>query len=68
MATLSRFDTELKELEQVVKEKKALAHNKELHVQELQHKIQGLAKERTAATNQVANLEKQHEWIVQDQE
>ncbi|KAF9039177.1 condensin complex subunit SMC2 [Panaeolus papilionaceus] len=68
MATLSRFDTELKELEQVVKEKKALAHNKELHVQELQHKIQGLAKERTAATNQVANLEKQHEWIVQDQD
>ncbi|PPQ99377.1 hypothetical protein CVT24_009207 [Panaeolus cyanescens] len=68
MATLSRFDTELKELEQVAKEKKALAHNKELHVQELQHKIQGLNKEKTTAVNLVANLEKQHEWILEDQE
>ncbi|PFH49539.1 hypothetical protein AMATHDRAFT_147478 [Amanita thiersii Skay4041] len=68
LATLSRFDTELKALEKVIKEKKAAVSQTELDIQKLDHAIQVLGKERTAATHTVANLEKQYEWILQDKD
>ncbi|KDR72865.1 hypothetical protein GALMADRAFT_252175 [Galerina marginata CBS 339.88] len=63
MATLSRFDTELKELDRVIKEKKQLVADAGLQVQTFEHEIQSLNVEKTKASNSVANLEKQHEWI-----
>lgn len=68
MATLSRFDTELKELNQLIKEKKGLIAQADLSIQQFLHDIQVLTKDKTSAANKVANLEVTYEWIVQDQE
>ena len=65
-ATLTRFDNELKELERVIKEKKQAVADADLELTKLQHDAQVLAKEKTAAVNYVANLEKQHEWIAEE--
>jgi structural maintenance of chromosome 2 len=50
----------------VIKEKKAAISQTDLDVQKLEHSIQALGKEKTAATNHVTSLEKQFEWILQD--
>jgi structural maintenance of chromosome 2 len=68
MATLSRFDMELKELNRVIKEKKAMVSQADLNVQEFQHDIQLLNKDKTSAANKVAGLEATYEWIAQDNE
>jgi len=68
MATLSRFDMELKELNRVIKEKKAMVSQADLNVQELQHDIQVLNKDKTSSANKVASLEATYEWIEQDNE
>ena len=68
MATLSRFDMELKELNRVIKEKKAMVSQADLNVQEFQHDIQVLNKDKTSAANKVASLEATYEWIEQDKE
>ena len=68
MATLSRFDMELKELNQVIKEKKAMVSQADLNVQEFQHDIQVLNKDKTSSANKVASLEATYEWIEQDKE
>ena len=68
MATLSRFDMELKELNRVIKEKKAMVSQADLNVQEFQHDIQVLNKDKTSAANKVAGLEATFEWIAQDKE
>jgi structural maintenance of chromosome 2 len=67
-ATLTRFDDELKELERVIKEKKQAIANADLELTKLQHDAQVLAKEKAAAVNFVANLEKQFEWIAEEKE
>ena len=67
-ATLTRFDNELKELDRVIKDKKKAFDDAEVELNQLQHDIQILGKERTAAANMMANLEKQHEWIAEDKE
>ncbi|KAH9917715.1 condensin complex subunit SMC2 [Fomitopsis serialis] len=67
-ATLSRFDNEIKELERVVKEKKQAIVDADLQLKKLEHDLQALAKEKTAATNFIANLEKQYDWIVEEHE
>ena len=67
-ATLTRFDNELKELETVIKEKKAASKQNELDLQNLDHTIQNLAKEKTAALNVVAGLQKSHGWILEEHE
>jgi len=68
MATLSRFDTELKELDRVIKEKKANVSQADLSIQEFQHDIQVLNKDKTSAVNKVTSLEAAYEWIEQDKE
>ncbi|KAJ3479001.1 hypothetical protein NLI96_g9374 [Meripilus lineatus] len=67
-ATLTRFDDELKELESVIKDKKAASGDNELSLQNLDHAIQNLAKEKTAALNVVNGLEKTNGWILEEKE
>ncbi|KAI0919976.1 hypothetical protein AcV5_001907 [Taiwanofungus camphoratus] len=67
-ATLTRFDNELEELSRTVKEKKQAVSEADLQMKKLEHDIQTLNKERTTATNFVANLEKQYDWIAEDHE
>ncbi|KZT03117.1 condensin complex subunit SMC2 [Laetiporus sulphureus 93-53] len=67
-ATLTRFDNELKELERVVKEKKQAVSDADLQLKKLEHDLGSLAKEKTTAVNFVTNLEKQYDWIVDEQE
>ncbi|KAJ7659921.1 condensin complex subunit SMC2 [Mycena rosella] len=67
-ATLKRFDNELLALDRVIKEKKADISKTELAVQKLGIEIQNLTKEMNAATNMVAHLEKEHDWIHEDKE
>jgi len=68
MATLNRFDTELKELDRVIKEKKAVMTQADLDLGRIQHEVQSLSKEKTAANNTVAKLEQQYEWINQEKQ
>ena len=68
MAALSRFDMELKELDRVIKEKKAIVTQADLSIQEFLHDIQVLNKDKTSAANKVSNLEAAYEWIEQDKE
>lgn len=65
-ATLTRFDNELKALESVIKDKKQSVSDVDLQLQKFDHDMQALAKEKTAAQNFVANLEKLHEWILEE--
>ncbi|KAI5123009.1 hypothetical protein M0805_007631 [Coniferiporia weirii] len=67
-ATLTRFDNELKELEGVIKDKKQAISDADLHLKKLEHDLQALAKDKVAATNFVANLEKMHEWIAEEKQ
>lgn len=68
MATLNRFDTELKELDRVIKEKKGTINQLDLDLGKLQHDVTVLNKEKTGASNAVAKLEQQHEWIQQEKQ
>ncbi|KAF8059920.1 condensin complex subunit SMC2 [Lyophyllum atratum] len=68
LATLTRFDSELKELASVIKEKKQVVSQADLDTKSLEHAVQALNKEKAAASNFVANLEKQYEWIVEDKD
>lgn len=65
---MTRFDTELKDLEAVIKSKKQAIADADLQVQQLEHDIQNLGKEQTTAVNFVAALEKQYEWIAEEYE
>ncbi len=67
-ATLSRYDEELKSLERAIKEKKQAISDVELQIQQREHEITTLKKEKVGAENQAANLEKQHEWIAEERE
>lgn len=67
-ATLTRFENELKELEGVIKEKKSAAREAALKFDALEHDIQTHIKEKAAATNSVAHLEKKHAWITEEHE
>ncbi|KAG6868858.1 hypothetical protein C0993_008987 [Termitomyces sp. T159_Od127] len=67
-ATLSRFDNELRELASVIKEKKQAVSQAELDIKSHEHTVQVLNKEKAAAVNTVANLEKQYEWIAEDKD
>ncbi|KIM44231.1 hypothetical protein M413DRAFT_377394 [Hebeloma cylindrosporum] len=66
MATLSRFDTELKELERVIKEQKGIVAQADLGVQDAEHKIQALTLEQTKAQNLVEKLEQLCPWIEEE--
>ncbi|KAI0067407.1 condensin complex subunit SMC2 [Artomyces pyxidatus] len=65
-ATLTRFDNELRELEAVIKQKKAAGAEAELLIKQLEHDAQVLAKDKAAAFTAVTHLEKQYEWISEE--
>ncbi|KAI0704404.1 condensin complex subunit SMC2 [Cerioporus squamosus] len=67
-ATLSRYDEELKSLERAIKEKKQAISDVELQIEQREHEITTLKKEKVAAENQAANLEKQNEWVAEEKE
>ncbi|KAI0337135.1 condensin complex subunit SMC2 [Trametopsis cervina] len=67
-ATLAGFDNELKDLEKVIKEKKHAVAEAELELKKIEHDVQSLGKERTAAANHAIGLEKQFDWILEEQE
>jgi len=65
-ATLTRFDTELRDLDEAIKAKKQAAVDAEVAIKKLDHDIQSLAKEKTSATTAATNLERQYEWIKEE--
>ena len=52
----------------MIKEKKHAVSQADLELKSLDHAIQALGKEKTTAINVVTNLEKMHEWIVEESE
>ena len=62
-ATLTRFDTELRELDDVIKAKKQAAADADVSIKKLEHDVQALAKEKAGHVTAATNLEKQYEWI-----
>ena len=62
-ADLTRFDEELQDLDQVIKEKRQAVADAQLKIKEAEHSITTLQKERSAAVNAVAALEKGNPWI-----
>ncbi|KAH9968264.1 hypothetical protein BC827DRAFT_1263973 [Russula dissimulans] len=65
-ATLTRFDTELRDLDEVIKAKKQAASDAELAIKKLEHDLQALAKERAGHATAATNLERQYEWITSE--
>jgi structural maintenance of chromosome 2 len=65
-ATLTRFDTELRELDEVIKAKKQAASDAEVEIKKLDHEVQALAKEKAGHVTAATNLEKQYEWIAEE--
>lgn len=52
----------------MIKDKKQAVADADLQVKKQEHDLQTLAKEKTAAANFVANLEKQYDWIQDESE
>ena len=67
-ATLTRFDNELKDLDAVIKEKKQAISDGDLQLKRLDHDVQALSKDKTAAQNFVANHEKAYDWILEEKQ
>ncbi|KAH6902556.1 nuclear condensin complex protein [Coprinopsis sp. MPI-PUGE-AT-0042] len=66
LAKVSRFDSEIKDLEQVIKDKKKAAEDAGLDVTKLEHDIQRVTAEKSAAENHLASLEHHNDWIAED--
>lgn len=66
-ATLKAYDDELKALDHAIKEKKEKISQTGLEIENIKHGLTSLAREKTAAENQVSSLEKQYDWIVTEQ-
>lgn len=67
-AALTRFDNELKSLDDVIKSKKQSSSDAELHLKKFEHELQNLGKEKSASLNMIANLEKMYDWIVEEKQ
>jgi structural maintenance of chromosome 2 len=64
--TFTRFDTELRELDEVIKAKKQAASDAEVAIKKLDHEVQALAKEKVGHVTAATNFEKQYEWIAEE--
>jgi structural maintenance of chromosome 2 len=53
-------------LDEVIKAKKQAASDAELAIKKLEHDLLGLAKEKAAHVTATTNLEKQYEWIAEE--
>ena len=65
-ATLTRFDAELHDLEEVIKAKKQAAVDADVSIKKLEHEVQALAKEKAGHLTGAINLERQHDWIAEE--
>jgi len=65
-ATLTQFDTELRELDEVVKAKKQGPSDADVAIEKLEHEVQALAKEKACHVMAATDLEKQYEWIAEE--
>lgn len=63
---MTRFDTELRELDEVIKAKKQAATDSDVEIKKLEHEMQALAKEKAGHVTAATNLEKQYEWIEEE--
>lgn len=61
--TLTRFDNELKKLDDAIKVRKQGISDAELNVKRLEHEISALEKDKVAQAGFQTNLEKQYDWI-----
>ena len=62
-ATLTQFDNELKELDDAIKVQKKSISDAELNAKRLEHEMGALEKEKVTQVGNMANLEKQYDWI-----
>ncbi|KAH9958739.1 SMCs flexible hinge [Russula dissimulans] len=65
-ATLTHFDTELHDLDGVIKAKKQAASDAEVTIKKLEHDLQALAKEKTGHVTAATDFERQYEWIAEE--
>lgn len=68
MKTLNRFDTEIRELDEVLKGHKKAISDIELALVKLEHDVQTLNKDKTTAKNHVTKLEQLHAWIAEEKQ
>jgi structural maintenance of chromosome 2 len=67
-AKLNIFDDELRALEEATRSKNARITEEGLEMQKLSHQIEKVQKEQQAAMHSVTQLEKEHEWITDEQD
>jgi structural maintenance of chromosome 2 len=65
-ATLTRFDAEINELDEVIKAKEQALSDIELSIKRVEHEVQTLQKDRVTSNNAISTLEKAYEWIVDE--
>lgn len=66
--TLGRFDAELKSLDEVIRARKNTISDAQVKIQDLDHKVQTLQKEKVTAQHRMEHLEKTYEWIAHDKQ
>jgi structural maintenance of chromosome 2 len=64
--TLTRFDAELRDLDEVIKVKKQAVVYTDVLIIKLKHDVQALAKEKAGYITGAINLENQHHWIAEE--
>lgn len=63
-AKLTSFDNELRDLDEAIRSKTSRITEEGLDMQKLGHQLDKLHKDQQAAAQMVANMEKEHEWIL----
>jgi structural maintenance of chromosome 2 len=65
---LTGFDEELRELEEAMQSKSSQITEEGLEAQKLGHQLEKLQKDQYTASQAVAHMEKEHEWIADEKE
>jgi septal ring factor EnvC (AmiA/AmiB activator) len=68
LASLARFDKELKAIEAAIKQRKESMDQADLDIQKATHEIGNLEKEKGTAKSHIQALEKQNEWIEEEKQ
>ena len=67
-AKLTGFDEEMRELEETIKSKSSQITEEGLEMQKLGHQLEKLQKDQHTASQAVAHMEQEHEWIADEKE
>ncbi|KAJ5640936.1 RecF/RecN/SMC [Penicillium herquei] len=67
-AKLTGFDDEMRELERTIKSKSSQITEEGLEMQKLGHQLEKLQKDQHTASQAVAHMEQEHEWIADEKE